>query len=303
MLSGYQTLIIQGLRKMSDKERKDDSWIGKIPKIIAVLLVLIFIIIVFSEHNKYKKWKAEESELTGRIKQTSEELELLKEANGSLQEVTEKVEYLEQHAADMTATLDKLNAEKNNTDTVLAKLQQELKHFSGQVAASRNEVEKLTKEAESLRRTNQQLRADIVSKRNIIDSISFLQRQKALHEQNIQDLKTRYDQLTKEELEQQDRLSSLQHKIKEGEAAIQVQNERLAALNNELSELTETIKEMSNQKEKLTILDDHQKRLEYLEYLQLQKESLETSIKNLLEQGKMLEEQNLKLQQGSQPRD
>jgi chromosome segregation ATPase len=303
MLSGYQTLIIQGLRKMSDKERKDDSWIGKIPKIIAVLLVLIFIIIVFSEHNKYKKWKAEESELTGRIKQTSEELELLKEANGSLQEVTEKVEYLEQHAADMTATLDKLNAEKNNTDTVLAKLQQELKHFSGQVAASRNEVEKLTKEAESLRRTNQQLRADIVSKRNIIDSISFLQRQKALHEQNIQDLKTRYDQLTKEELEQQDRLSSLQHKIKEGEAAIQVQNERLAALNNELSELTETIKEMSNQKEKLTILDDHQKRLEYLEYLQLQKESLETSIKNLLEQGKMLEEQNLKLQQGSQPPD
>lgn len=303
MLSGYQTLIIQGLRKMSDKERKDDSWIGKIPKIIAVLVVLIFIIIVFSEHNKYKKWKAEESELTGRIKQTSEELELLKEANGSLQEVTEKVEYLEQHAADMTATLDKLNAEKNNTDTVIAKLQQELKHFSGQVAASRNEVEKLTKEAESLRRTNQQLRADIVSKRNIIDSISFLQRQKALHEQNIQDLKTRYDQLTKEELEQQDRLSSLQHKIKEGEAAIQVQNERLAALNNELSELTETIKEMSNQKEKLTILDDHQKRLEYLEYLQLQKESLETSIKNLLEQGKMLEEQNLKLQQGSQPPD
>ena len=303
MLSGYQTLIIQGLRKMSDKETKDDSWIGKIPKIIAVLLVLIFIIIVFSEHNKYKKWKAEESELTGRIKQTSEELELLKEANGSLQEVTEKVEYLEQHAADMTATLDKLNAEKNNTDTVLAKLQQELKHFSGQVAASRNEVEKLTKEAESLRRTNQQLRADIVSKRNTIDSISFLQRQKALHEQNIQDLKTRYDQLTKEELEQQDRLSSLQHKIKEGEAAIQVQNERLAALNNELSELTETIKEMSNQKEKLTILDDHQKRLEYLEYLQLQKESLETSIKNLLEQGKMLEEQNLKLQQGSQPPD
>lgn len=303
MLNGHQTLIIQGLRKMSDKERKDDSWIGKIPKIIAVLLVLIFIIIVFSEHNKYKKWKAEESELTGRIKQTSEELELLKEANGSLQEVTEKVEYLEQHAADMTATLDKLNAEKNNTDTVLAKLQQELKHFSGQVAASRNEVEKLTKEAESLRRTNQQLRADIVSKRNIIDSISFLQRQKALHEQNIQDLKTRYDQLTKEELEQQDRLASLQHKIKEGEAAIQVQNERLAALNNELSELTETIKEMSNQKEKLTILDDHQKRLEYLEYLQLQKESLETSIKNLLEQGKMLEEQNLKLQQGSQPPD
>ena len=288
---------------MSDKERKDDSWIGKIPKIIAVLVVLIFIIIVFSEHNKYKKWKAEESELTGRIKQTSEELELLKEANGSLQEVTKKVASLEQQAADMTATLDKLTAEKNNTDTVLAKLQQELKHFSGQVAVSRNEVEKITKETESLRRTNQQLRDDIVSKRNIVDSIAFLQRQKALHEQNIQDLKTRHDQLTKEELEQQDRLDAQKQKIKEGEAAIQEQNERFTALNSELSELSETIKEMSNQKEKLTILDDHQKRLEYLEYLQLQKESLETSIKNLLEQGKMLEEQNFKLQQGSQPRD
>jgi hypothetical protein len=61
--------------------------------------------------------------------------------------------------------------------------------------------------------------------------------------------------------------------------------------------LKETVKELSEQKEKLVMLEDQQKRLEYLEYLQLQKESMETSINNLLEKGRMLEEKNLKLQQ------
>jgi hypothetical protein len=50
------------------------------------------------------------------------------------------------------------------------------------------------------------------------------------------------------------------------------------------------------------MLEDQQKRLEYLEYLQLQKESMETSINNLLEKGRMLEEKNLKLQQSAPAR-
>ena len=45
------------------------------------------------------------------------------------------------------------------------------------------------------------------------------------------------------------------------------------------------------------MLGDHQKKLEYLEYLQQQKESLEISINSLLEVGKVLEDKNLKLQQ------
>jgi hypothetical protein len=66
--------------------------------------------------------------------------------------------------------------------------------------------------------------------------------------------------------------------------------------------LKETVKELSEQKEKLVMLEDQQKRLEYLEYLQLQKESMETSINNLLEKGRMLEEKNLKLQQSAPAR-
>ena len=121
-------------------------------------------------------------------------------------------------------------------------------------------------------------------------------------EQNIEDLKTRNDLATKIWLEKQAKLEALQIKIKEGEVAIQAQNKSHTTLSNELSELTETVKKLSSQKENLAMLDDHQKKLEYLEYLQQQKDSLEISINSLLEVGKMMEAKNLKIQQSGPTR-
>lgn len=282
---------------MNDTDKKEDSWIHKLPKIIAFLVVLIFIIIVIRDHTQYKKWKEDQSNLTGKVKQTSEELALLREANGSLQDITKKVGTLEQRAVDMTAAQEKLIEEKNKTEITLSKLRQDLKDLNGQVSNNRKEVAELMKKSVTLNNTNQELRDDILNKKNVLHSIGFLQRQIPVLEQNIQDLKTRQDSAAKAGLEQQAKLEALQDEIKEGEAAIQVQNERRAALTSELAELTETVKKLSTQKDKLENWDDYQKKLEYFEYLEQQKDTLETSINNLLEKGKKMEESNLNLQQ------
>jgi len=168
-----------------------------------------------------------------------------------------------------------------------------------QVAAGKTEVAELIKKSETLDNTNQELRNDILNKKNVLQSIEFLQRQIPVLNQNIQDLKTRHDSAAKEWLEQQAKLEALQKKIKEEETAILVQSERRAALTGELSELTETVKKLSLQKEKLENWDNYQKQLEYLEYLKQQKDSLEISINNLLEKGKKLEEDNLKPQENT----
>jgi chromosome segregation ATPase len=282
---------------MNNTDKKEDSWIQKLPKIIAFLVVLIFIIIVIRDHTQYKKWKEDQSNLTGKVKQTSEELALLREANGSLQDITKKVGTLEQRAVDMTAAQEKLIEEKNKTEITLSKLRQDLKDLNGQVSNNRKEVTELMKKSKTLNNTNQELRDDILNKKNVLHSIGFLQRQIPVLEQNIQDLKTRQDSAAKAGLEQQAKLEALQNEIKEGEAAIQVQNERRAALTGELTELTETVKKLSTQKDKLENWDDYQKKLEYFEYLKQQKDTLETSINNLLEKGKKMEESNLNLQQ------
>ena len=287
---------------MNDSNKKEDSWIRKLPTIIVILAVLIFMIVAFSNHNQFKNWKSEKSELTEKVKQTGTQLDLLRAENGSLQDVTKKVEIMEQQAAAMTAAHEKLIEEKNITESALSKLRQELRDLNGQVSATKTEVAELTKESETLNSANQGLRSEILNKKGVLDSIEFLQRQKPVLEQNIQDLKTRNDLAAKANIEQQAKHVTLQKKIKEGEVSIQAQNERLTALNNELSELKETVKEQSEQKENLVMLEDQQKRLEYLEYLQLQKESMETSINNLLEKGRMLEEKNLKLQQSAPAR-
>ena len=287
---------------MNDSDKKEDSWIRKLPTIIVILAVLIFMIVAFSNHNQFKNWKSEKSELTEKVKQTGTQLDLLRAENGSLQDVTKKVEIMEQQAAEMTAAHEKLIEEKNITDSALSKLRQELRDLNGQVSATKNDVAELTKESETLNSANQRLRSEILNKKGVLDSIEFLQRQKPVLEQNIQDLKTRNDLAAKANIEQQAKHVTLQKKIKEGEVSIQAQNERLTALSNELSELKETVKELSEQKEKLVMLEDQKKRLEYLEYLQLQKESMEISINNLLEKGRMLEEKNLKLQQSAPAR-
>ena len=287
---------------MNDSDKKEDSWIRKLPTIIVILAVLIFMIVAFSNHNQYKNWKSEKSELTEKVKQTGTQLDLLRAENGSLQDVTKKVEIMEQQAAEMTAAHEKLIEEKNITESALSKLRQELRDLNGQVSATKTEVAELMKESETLNSANQGLRSEILNKKGVLDSIEFLQRQKPVLEQNIQDLKTRNDLAAKANIEQQAKHVTLQKKIKEGEVSIQAQNERLTALSNELSELKETVKELSEQKENLVMLEDQQKRLEYLEYLQLQKESMETSINNLLEKGRMLEEKNLKLQQSAPAR-
>ena len=284
---------------MNDTDRKEESWVRKLPKVIFALAVLIFIIIIFSNHNQFIKWKKNQAELSGKVQQTSEELALLREANGSLQQVTNKVETLRQQAAETTAALEKLNEEKNNTETALLTLRQKREELDEQIAVGKNKVAELTKEADNFKNTNQRLRDDIVNKKNVLESIAFLQRQKSLLEQSIQELNTSNDFAAKAVLEQQARLEALQARIKEGEASIQTQSEQRMALSSELSELTETVKELSSQKEKLAMLDDHRKRLEYLEYLQLQKETLEISINSLLEKGRKLEEEGTKLQQGT----
>ena len=287
---------------MNDQDKKEDSWVRKLPIIIVILAVLIFMIVAFTDHNQYKNWKTEKSKLTEEIKQTGAQLDLLRAANGSLQDVTKKVETMEQQAAELTAAHEKLIKEKNITDSALAKLRLELRDLNGQVSAGRTEVAGLIKESDTLNSTNIRLRGEILNKKGVLDSIEFLQRQKPVLEQDIQDLKTRNDLAAKADLEQQAKLAALQKKIKEGEASIQAQKERYTALGNELSELTETVKKMSEQKDKLTMLDDQQKRLEYLEYLQQQKESMEISINELLEKARMLEEKNLKLQQSAPAR-
>ena len=286
---------------MSDKERKDESWIRKLPTIIIVLAVLTFIIIVFRDHKQYIKWEENQTELTGRFEQTSEELAQLQKAQGSLQEVTAKAESLEQKVSDLTATLEKLHADKSGTETTITRLRQELDDMNGRILSSRNELTELTKETEAISNTNQQLRIDIFNKERVLDSVEFLQRQKPALEQNIQDLKKRTDLAVKEELEQQSRLAALQNEIKEAEAAIQTQMDQRATLNKELSELQESVTRLSSQKEKLEILADHQQKVEYLKYLQKQKESLEMTINDLLERGKELEEKNLQLQQQTPP--
>lgn len=321
---------------MKDQDKKEDSWVRKLPAIIVALAVLIFIIVAITNHNEYKKWKAEQSDLTGKVKQTDAELDHLKEASGSLQDVTQKVETQKQQVASMTVALEQLIEEKDSTASALTSLRQELsqanqqlKDLSAQVSAGKNKVAELTKETDTLQRTlalrnkdiektNEKIKAarsqqemllktvqrldeDIENKKNVLGSIEFLQRQRPLLEQQIQDLKTRNVLAEKEGLEQQARFDSLQNKIKEGEAALQAQNERRTALSKELAELTEAVKEMSSQKENLAMLSDHQKKLEYLENLQRQKESMEIAINSLLQKGKMLEANNLKLQQ-SEPK-
>ena len=172
---------------MNNTDKKEDSWIHKLPKIIAFLVVLIFIIIVIRDHTQYKKWKEDQSNLTGKVKQTSEELALLRETNGSLQDITKKVGTLEQRAVDMTAAQEKLIEEKNKTEITLSKLRQDLKDLNGQVSNNRKEVTKLMQKSKTLNNTNQELRDDILNKENVLHSIGFLQRQIPVLEQNIQD--------------------------------------------------------------------------------------------------------------------
>ena len=281
---------------MNDSDTKEDSWIRKLPTIIVILALLTFMIVAFTNHYQYNNWKSEKSAFTEKVKQTGTQLDLLRAENGSLQDVTKKVEILEQQAAEMTAAHEKLIEEKNSTESTLAKLRLELRDLNEQVSATKTEVAELTKESGTLNSSNQGLRSEILNKKGVLDSIEFLQRQKPILEQSNQDLKTRNDLVAKANIEQQAELETLQKKIKEGEVSIQTQNERLTALSNELSELQETVKELSEQNENLVMLEDQQKRLEYLEYLQLQKESMETSINTLLDKAKMLEEK-LKLQQ------
>jgi chromosome segregation ATPase len=322
---------------MNDQGKKEDSWVRKLPAIIVALSVLIFMIVVFTDHNQYKEWKAEQSDLTGKVKQTGAELDHLKEASGTLQDVTKKVETQKQQAASMTVALEKLIDEKNSTDAALSRLREELsqanqqlKDLSEQVSTGKNKVAELTKETDTLQKTIalrnkdiektnekiiaarsqeemllktvQRLEADIENKKNVLGSIEFLQRQRPVLEQKIQDLKTRNVLAEKEGLEQQAKLDSLQNKIKEGEAALQAQNERRTALSKELAELIEAVKNLSSQKETLAMMGDHQKKLEYLENLQRQKESMEIAINSLLQKGKMLEAHNLKLQQSGPTR-
>ena len=284
---------------MSDTDRKEESWIRKLPKVVFALAVLIVIITIFSNHYQYIKWKKNQSELTGNLQQTGKELALLREANGSLQEVTEKVEALRQQAAEAAAVLEKLNEERGNIESALTTLRQELKVLDEQVAAGKNKMAELTEEAGSLEAANQRLRDDIVNKKNVLDSMAFLQRQKPELEKSIEELKTRNDLVAKEVLEKQAALEALQAGIKEGEAAIQTQSEQRKSLSNELSALTDTVQELSSQKEKLAMLDDQRKKLEYLEYLRLQKEALEISINSLLERGRKLEEEGAKPPQGA----
>jgi len=281
---------------MNDTDKKEDSWINKLPKIIVILAVLIFIIIVIRDYNQNTKWQEDQSNLTAKIEQTSEELTLLKEANGSLQNVIEKVKNLEQQATEMTVAQEKLIKENNETEMTLAKLRVNLRDLNNQVATGKAEVAELIKKSTTLEKKNQELRNDILNKKNVLQSIEFLQRQIPVLEKNIQDLKTRHDSAAKEWLEQQAKLESLQKKIKEEEIALQVQKERRAALTSELSGLTETVKKLSSHKDKLANWDDYQKQLEYLEYLKQQKDSLEISINNLLERGKKIEENNFKPQ-------
>jgi exonuclease SbcC len=237
----------------------------------------------------------------------------------------------------MTVALEKLIEEKNSTDSALSRLRQELsqanqqlKDLSEQVSASKNKVAELKKETDTLQRTItlrnkdiektnekikaaksqqemllntvQRLEGDIENKKIVLGSIEFLQRQRPMLEQKIQDLKTRNDLAAKVGLEQQAKLDTLENKIKEGAAALQAQNERRTALSKELAELTEAVKKLSSQKENLAMLGDHQKKLEYLENLQQQKESMEIAINSLLQRGKMLEANNLKLQQSGPTR-
>jgi chromosome segregation ATPase len=284
---------------MKDTENKEDSWIRKLPTIIAFLVVLIFIIIVIRDHSQYKKWKEGQSNLTEKVKQTSEELALLREANGFLQDITKKVETLEKQATDMTAAQEKLLLEKNKTEIILLKLRQDLKNLNGQVIKNREEVAELMKKRETLNSTNQELRDDILNKKNVLHSIEFLQRQVPVLEQNIKDLKKLQDSAAKEGLEQKTKLETLQNAVKEGEATIQIQNERRAALTVELSELTETVAKLSSQKDKLENWDDYQKKLEYFEYLEQQKDTLEASINNLLKQAQKMEESNSKHQKNT----
>ena len=287
---------------MNDTDKKEYSWIHKLPTIIVVLAVLIFIIIVIRDHSQYIKWKEDQSNLTGKVKQTNEELALLREANGSLHDITKKVETLEQRSAAMKAAQEKLLELKNKTETTLSKLRQDQRDLNGQILSHRKEVTELMKKSEILNNTNQELRDDILNKKNVLQSIGFLQRQISVLEQNIQDLKIRHDSAAKEWLEQQAKLEALQNKIKDEEAVIKVQNERHATLNSELSELTESVEKLSSQKDKLENWDDYQKKLEYFEYLEQQKDSLEISINNLLEMGKKMEESNLKLQENAPAR-
>jgi len=282
---------------MNDTDKKEDSWIHKLPTIIAVLAVLIFIIIVIRDHSQYIKWKEDQSNLTGKVKQTGEELALLREANGSLQDITKKVATLEQRAADITAAQEKLLEEKDKVEITISKLLQDLRDLNRQLATSRKEVAELMKKGESLNKTNQELRDDILNKKNVLHSIGFLQRQIPVLEQNIKDLKMRHDSAAKEWLEQQAKLEALQNKIKEEEVVMHVQNERRASLNSELSKLTETVDKLSSQKDKLENWDDYQKQLEYFEYLKQQKDSLEISINNLLERGQKMEESSLNPQE------
>ena len=284
---------------MKNTENKEDSWIRKLPTIIGFLVVLIFIIIVIRDHSQYKKWKEDQSNLTEKFKQTSEELALLREANGFLQDITKKVETLEQQATDMTAAQEKLLLEKNKTEITLSRLRQDLKNLNGQVLNNRKEVAELMKKRETLNSTNQELTDDILNKKNVLHSIEFLQRQVPVLEQNIKDLKTLQDSAAKEGLEQKTKLEALQSAIKEGEATIQIQNERRAALTVELSELTETIAKLSSQKDKLENWDDYQKKLEYFEFLEQQKDTLEASINNLLEKAQKMEEINSKHQKNT----
>jgi chromosome segregation ATPase len=350
---------------MNDQGKKEDSWVRKLPIIIVALAVLTFMIVVITDHNQYKKWKAEQSDLTGKVKQTDAELEHLKEASGALQDVTKKVETQKQQVASMTVALEKLIEEKNTTDAALSRLRQEMsqanqqfKDLSEQVSAGKNKVAELTKETDTLQRTlalrnkdiektNEKVKAarsqqemlletvqrlegeivnkksvlgsirsqqemlletvqrledDIENKKSVLGSIEFLQRQKPLLEQEIQDLKTRNDLVEKVGFEQQAMLDTLQNKIKEGAAALQAQNERRTALSKELAELTDAVKKLSSQKENLAMLGDHQKELEYLENLQRQKESMEIAIDSLLQKGKILELNILKLQQSGATR-
>ena len=284
---------------MSDTDRKEESWVGKLPKVIIALAVLIFIITIFNDHNQYVKWKKNRSELTEKVQHTGEELALLRKANGSLQEVREKVETLRQQAAETTSALEKLNEEKSKTETALTVLRKKHKDLDEQVAVAKNKVTELTKEADTLKATNQRLRDDVVNKKNVLESIAFLQRQKPSLEQSIQELKTRNDLAAKAVLEQQARLEALQDRIKEEKAVIQKQSQQREALSSELSGLTEAVKKLSSQKENMELLDDQRKKQEYLESLRLQKEALEISINNLLEKGKKLEDESTKLQKGT----
>ncbi len=303
---------------MNEPDKKEDSWVRKLVPIIITLAVLIFITAALINHKQYKNWKAEQSELSGKVKQTGTELDQLKEASGTLQDVKKNAETLKQSVTSMTVELEKKTKEKNSTNSALLRLRQELsqekqqlKNLNELVTASKNKVAELTKDIEKtnqkvnaaksqremLLKTVQRLEGEIVNKKSVLDSIEFLQRQKSLLEQKIHDLKTSNDHTAKAVLGQQAKFDALQNKIKNGAATLQTQQEHHTTLNKELVELTKSIKKLSSQKETIVMLGDQQKKLEYLEKLQQQKESMEIAISNLLQRGKMLEAKNLKLQQ------